>query len=80
MDQDLQIAVTAAIKVAYGILSEKWLTTLALIFTGVFFGWAMYEPTDIHLKIAGAFAGLVFLPVLLGGLLRSHYEAARPEA
>jgi hypothetical protein len=59
---DLAHAVDLALKV----LTQRFLTLLALLMTFGLFCWSMYLGTWIHFAIAGAFGVIIFLPVLLG--------------
>jgi hypothetical protein len=65
--QDVRMAVIAAIKVAYGVLAERWLTLISMLMTFGLYAWAMYLASWLHFAIAGAFGITIFLPVLLGG-------------
>lgn len=48
------------------VLNHRLLTLLALFMTFGLFCWAMIQGSWIHFAIAGAFAIVIFLPVLLG--------------
>lgn len=59
---DLALAVDRALMV----LNQRLLTLVALCMTFGLFCWAMIQGSWIHFAIAGAFAVIIFLPVLLG--------------
>lgn len=53
-----------AIEVAYRVLSVRVLALLALLMTFGLFSWAMTKGDWLHFAVAGAFAVVIFLPVL----------------
>lgn len=58
-------ALLVYIKVGMLILSARVFALLAVAMTFGLFCWAMYAPTQDREILAGGFAALVFLPVLL---------------
>ena len=64
--------VVTAIEVGLTVLTHRLLTLVALLMTFGLFCVAMNQATWVHLAIAGAFGGIIFLPVL--------YCDRRPEA
>jgi hypothetical protein len=69
---DTLARIHAAIQVAYGILSARFLILLGLMMTFGLFAWAMALGTLIHFAIAAAFGVTIFLPILLNGRQTQH--------
>jgi len=61
------ITLARAVDVGLRILTVRIMALLALLMAFALFAWAMYLQNQQSLWIAGAFAVLVFLPVLLLG-------------
>jgi hypothetical protein len=53
-----------AVDAALTVLTRRVLTLVALVMAFALFLWAMYSGTWVQLAVAGAFAALIFLPVL----------------
>lgn len=59
------------ISIALGLLAKKLILLVGLGMAFGLFCWAMWEHSWIALAIAGSFAVIVFLPVLLKGETRA---------
>jgi hypothetical protein len=61
-EREMQM-VMATITVALGILSQRFMTVLALVASSCMFAWSVFEPTGWRLSGAIAFALCVLLPL-----------------